>query len=1148
MASEDVIELGSSDDETEPAPKKIKPMPNAMVCIPRNLHEVTIKPAKLNIGSAQKAGKVSKGGPTSKEATVLKNITLPKGVSLTKAIPIKPANTTNNRPAVQMVPVAKKKVTQKASSLVTNPFATKTKSNGKATQNRVVKQNLKTTKTVIRPVNVPNFPRITSTTSMARTATVMKNPIKILNSNSLNNLPSGITVKRTTMLNKKPVIFLKAPTLIQNKQPVKKPNVMQIVTVPTVELDDDDSASTTSSPAWYIRPEEQTEETTLEEENNAEPETPKMIEITIEDSPIKPFNKRNCEIGAELAITIDDSPIKAIEKNASPSGSDNETSTSKEPNSRKKLNYPKEAESDSRKTVEIEIDFPYEVSLDTSSIRSQNSDQQETVVVVEVPTEPNQQHSDKGEKSTEKETNSVAIKENKTETPSTSSISSKTRTESEFHSVYQSFIDLCFQLENSDDMKKIVDKKIKAYYRQVPKSFTESEEFIDMVSSKVLAMKASPDKMYLYIKDIVDELNMQRKVTKSQVAEKETITEEPKQFEFKEENEYDSRRRRQIRKLEKTIKKLHRAIQKLEEQEVDFEDEDDSVYLLTERYKERMMRVYAKFCQLTNTKMPSEPRVQIDARPGRPSGPAKRLEKWINKKVPIGTPLPFPDFHDVLRCVREANTEDKLDWNEADIMEEARDLFTRCGKKLQRRRQENEWRLAASRITSDVDPAENNDQLKSKLEENKRLAAKRETDIFNKYADRQNQLKLEAVEIGDKEAEESPLESEEEVNDETVSLENKGKRKERLKRLIQEISKGSSEEKNNETSKEPEIEASSKKTEDDNVDENKTETNEETKTEDKESKGDSGNTIENNQDKENSHNATETLSVSDESDNLESDVDELHLLQKLHSANEDESSTLESSNSDSPIAISDSLDSDSDDKKQLSDVISIENSSFSESEADKGDSKKLQESDSVQPVDADSPPKKTETCIVGIETDSPKDVETSLKEDDRESCDLNTINTLECKESENILLASSDEESQGEEPSPDSVCINLKDDLISIDETVVGTGLVEPIKESESAANGIISEKEVNDTEKDSINDVNANNHLKDDNEVKENVNNNEAIDTSHSKAPSATHEESIQKDEQKSVDTVTYMDVDPTDKELETIRLQEIIQSTSSL
>lgn len=97
------------------------------------------------------------------------------------------------------------------------------------------------------------------------------------------------------------------------------------------------------------------------------------------------------------------------------------------------------------------------------------------------------------------------------------------------------------------------------------------------------------------------------------------------------------------------------------------------------RYKERLVRVYEKLCQMTNTKMPSEPRIHIEARPGRPLGPAKKLEMWINKKVPIGTPLPFPDFHDVLRCVREANSEDRLGWNEVDIMEEGRLVTTEEG-------------------------------------------------------------------------------------------------------------------------------------------------------------------------------------------------------------------------------------------------------------------------------------------------------------------------------------------------------------------------------------------------------------------------------------------------------------------------------------
>ena len=68
--------------------------------------------------------------------------------------------------------------------------------------------------------------------------------------------------------------------------------------------------------------------------------------------------------------------------------------------------------------------------------------------------------------------------------------------------------------------------------------------------------------------------------------------------------------------------------------------------------------------------MPSEPRIHLEARPGQPSGPARKLEAWVNKKVPIGTPLPFPDFHDVVRCVRDANKDDRLGWSEMEIMDE----------------------------------------------------------------------------------------------------------------------------------------------------------------------------------------------------------------------------------------------------------------------------------------------------------------------------------------------------------------------------------------------------------------------------------------------------------------------------------------------
>lgn len=62
----------------------------------------------------------------------------------------------------------------------------------------------------------------------------------------------------------------------------------------------------------------------------------------------------------------------------------------------------------------------------------------------------------------------------------------------------------------------------------------------------------------------------------------------------------------------------------------------------------------------------------------------------------------------------------------------ARDLFTRCGKKLQRRRQENEWRIASSRVGHHADPAETSTDLQNKFKENKEIAASKEIELLNK--------------------------------------------------------------------------------------------------------------------------------------------------------------------------------------------------------------------------------------------------------------------------------------------------------------------------------------------------------------------------------------------------------------------------------
>lgn len=301
-----------------------------------------------------------------------------------------------------------------------------------------------------------------------------------------------------------------------------------------------------------------------------------------------------------------------------------------------------------------------------------------------------------------------------------------------------------------------------------------------------------------------------------------------------------------------------------------------------------------------------------------------------------------------------------------------------------------------------------------------------------RYVDRQNQLKLVAEEINDKEAEESPVETEEEEIDEDNPLTNKQKRKKRLKRLLQERNRKTEEKENN-----PEEENEDNKG-DDNKNDKKLKLEEENKfREDNLNKvvnidNDTQQRHEVDSDKSNAREkreeTTHTIEIEDkketdesdknEENEFESDIDELHLLQKLHSENESDVSTLESSGSDSPIAISDTLESDSDveNKNHASDVISIEDSSYSESESTVDGLPKQNEVNSIKKS-------KVEDLVSNaIEIESATD---SLPRTESE----NIV--------ENILLASSDEENSNKLVEFEGTSINLKDDDISISETTI---------------------------------------------------------------------------------------------------------------
>ncbi|XP_049876059.1 death domain-associated protein 6-like [Pectinophora gossypiella] len=190
-----------------------------------------------------------------------------------------------------------------------------------------------------------------------------------------------------------------------------------------------------------------------------------------------------------------------------------------------------------------------------------------------------------------------------------------------------------------------------------------------------------------------------------------------------------------IKNIESEIAFLKEKITECEEAEVD-DDTSNSPYILCERYKTRVVKLYKELCKLTGSDVVKQRKVRLQVLEGHPAGPVRILEKFINDNIRHDGKPPFPDFCDVVQCVMVANLEDKLGWSKQQVMREATALFTQCGRALQKQRQRREYRDLLARVKAeqvDYDPADEDPTLNARLEANRRIAVKKESDLLERY-------------------------------------------------------------------------------------------------------------------------------------------------------------------------------------------------------------------------------------------------------------------------------------------------------------------------------------------------------------------------------------------------------------------------------
>jgi hypothetical protein len=197
-----------------------------------------------------------------------------------------------------------------------------------------------------------------------------------------------------------------------------------------------------------------------------------------------------------------------------------------------------------------------------------------------------------------------------TKTDLSSNSSLRIGNQNEITEELEMLIRACRKAEPSPEMKKIIKKKLLKYYHEVHPSFVTSKMFLKMLRSTAEDIFKEPTYVFSSIKNVIEELDMRRKVVfvepepktdiKTEVKEESKdgpIPSTSKALEKPEELQEFSRtgdkeKDATLKKLHKALVKAKRAIADLEEKEVDWDEDENSAYLKKSRYEKRAAEIY----------------------------------------------------------------------------------------------------------------------------------------------------------------------------------------------------------------------------------------------------------------------------------------------------------------------------------------------------------------------------------------------------------------------------------------------------------------------------------------------------------------------------------------------------------------------------
>ena len=209
-----------------------------------------------------------------------------------------------------------------------------------------------------------------------------------------------------------------------------------------------------------------------------------------------------------------------------------------------------------------------------------------------------------------------------------------------------------------------------------------------------------------------------------------------------------------ILKLEKALQVCAKQIEKCEEAEIDWDNDDESTFVLADKWKKKFMLIYNKLAQYKGTSNSLERSSDRKFKFEDSKFPEinKKIEKFVNKTKS------FPDFWDVKKQIEKVNIDSSLNLTDMQMHNEAEKIFINVGKKLKKRRNIDDGTVMYSYLKPDDsgDPASEDPELDSRLKELGKVAEQKINTVFEQFVEKQASGKSnEELEKGDSEEEDT---------------------------------------------------------------------------------------------------------------------------------------------------------------------------------------------------------------------------------------------------------------------------------------------------------------------------------------------------------------------------------------------------------